>query len=407
VSTQILYHLFGVAGYWHTRFENREGAIHWFLERPRTKLRCAVCAGPNVVKKGVHWRTIRTVPVARKAVFLEVPVHRLLCRDCSWLAFELCPLTEGERRHTKVLEEYAVGLCRCMTILDVARHLGLSWDTVKEMERRYLERRFDPPSLRAVKRIAIDEIAVRKGHVYRTIVLDLDSGRVLHVGEGKGADAVRPFFERLRRARVKLAAIAMDMAGGYLAAVEELARGTPVVFDRFHVVKLVNKSLDELRRAHFRDTESARRKFVKGVRYLVLMRPPTLEKWEQRHPGSKARLKEALALNEPLNKAYYLKEKIACLWDEPTREAGERVLRDCIAEAEASGVRELVKLAKTLATYAGGILAFFRHRITSGPLEGLNNKIKVLKRMAYGYRDDGFFRLKILGIHESRYALVG
>jgi transposase len=289
----------------------------------------------------------------------------------------------------------------------VAKHVGLAWGTVKEMERRYLARRFDPPPLRQVRRVAIDEIAVRKGHAYKTIVLDLDSRRVLHVGDGKGADAVRPFFERLRRARVKLKAIAMDMAGGYIAAVKELAPRTPVVFDRFHVVKLVNKSLDELRRAHFRDAENARRKLVKGVRYLVLMRPPTLERWEKRHPGSKLRLKEALALNAPLNKAYYLKEKLCCLWDEPTRADGERVLRDCIAEAEESGVRELMKLAKTLTTYATGILAFFRHRITSGPLEGLNNKIKVLKRLAYGYRDDSFFRLKILGIHETRYALLG
>lgn len=407
MSTQVLYHLLRVVGYGHARFENRGGSVHWTLERPRGKLRCAYCMSANVVMKGVHWRTIRTVPVARTAVLLEVPVHRLLCRDCTGLGFEICPLTEGERRHTKVLERYAVDLCRIMTILDVARHLGLSWDTVKEMEKRYLKSRFDPPPVAGLQRVAIDEIAVRKGHVYRTIVLDLDSGRVIHVGEGKGADAVRPFFERLRRARVKLKAIAMDMAGGYLAAVRDLARGTPVVFDRFHVVKLVNQSLDELRRAHFRDTTNARRKFVKGVRYLVLMRPERLERWEEKHPGSKARLKEALALNEPLNKGYYLKEKIRCLWDEPSREDGERVLRECIAEAASSGVRELVKLAKTLAHYADGILAFFDHRISSGPLEGLNNKIKVLKRMAYGYRDDSFFRLKILGIHEARYALVG
>ena len=407
MSTQVLYHLFGVVGYWHAGFENREGAIHWTLERPRGKLRCAICEGANVLKKGVHWRTIRTIPVARKAVFLEVPVQRLLCGDCFELAFEICPLTEGERRHTKVLERYAVDLCRVMTILDVARHLGLAWDTVKEMERRYLSRRFDPPPVKGLKRIAIDEIAIRKGHVYRTIVLDLDTGRVVHVGEGKGADAVRPFFERLRRARIKLKAIAMDMSGGYIAAVEELAPGTPIVFDRFHVVKLVNTAVDELRRAHFRDASNARRKFVKGVRFLVLMRPEKLDRWEQKHPGSKARLQEALALNEPLNKAYYLKEKICCLWGESSREDGARVLQECIAEAAESGVRELVKLAKTLTKYSDGILAFFDHRISSGPLEGLNNKIKVLKRMAYGYRDDSFFRLKILGIHESRYALVG
>ena len=194
MSTQILYHLFGVAGYWHRSFENDGGEIHWVLERPRAKLRCAACGNSAVVKKGVHWRRIRTVPVARKAVFLEVPVHRLLCRVCGTLALEVCPLVEGQRFHTKALERLAVELCRRMTIQDTAQYLGLSWDTVKAMDRRYLERRFDPPSIRGVQYVAIDEIAVRKGQSYLTVVLDLDTGRVLHVGQGKGVDAVAPFF---------------------------------------------------------------------------------------------------------------------------------------------------------------------------------------------------------------------
>ena len=137
------------------------------------------------------------------------------------------------------------------------------------------------------------------------------------------------------------------------------------------------------------------------------MSPATLERREEKRPGSKARLQEALALNEPLNKAYYLKEKVRCIWDEPNKRSSERVLRECIAEAHASGVRALIKLAATLAEHTHGILAFFDHRITSGPLEGVNNKIKVLKRKAYGYRDEEFFRLKLLGLHESTYEIIG
>jgi transposase len=340
-------------------------------------------------------------------VILRVTIARLFCLRCTETLAERCPLADGKRHYTRALERYAVMLCRLMTISDVATHLGLAWDTVKAMEKRYLKRRFDLPPLRGVRRIAIDEIAVRKGHVYKTIVLDLDSGHILHVGDGKGADALTAFFQRLRRARVKLDAIAMDMSSAYLAAVRAFAPGTPIVFDRFHVMKLVNAQIDELRRAHMRGTATAERKFVKGVRYLLLMSPKTLDEHEGAHPGSKARLKEALALNEPLNKAYYLKEKIRCVWEEPTRRRGERVLRECIAEAASSGVRELVKLAKTLEQHKHGIVAFFDHRISSGPLEGTNNKIKVLKRRAYGYRDDEFFRLKLLGLHEARHEFIG
>lgn len=408
MSTQILYHAFRVVGYRHVSFHNEGGAIVWDVERPRGRLRCMNCGSARVHKQGTSSiRELRTLPVGPMAVTLRVEVARLFCTECKVTLAEGCPLAEGKRHFTKPLERFAVMLCRLMTISDVAKHLGLAWDTVKAMEKRYLKRRFDPPPLQEVRRIAIDEIAVRKGHVYKTVVLDLDSGHILHVGEGKGADALTAFFGRLRRARVVLEAIAMDMSKGYLAAVEQFAPGTPVVFDRFHVMKLVNESIDELRRAHMRDTAKAERKFVKGVRFLLLMSPDTLDEHDEAHPGAKARLKEALKLNEPLNKAYYLKEKIRCVWDEPTKRQGTRVLRECIAEATDSGVRELVKLGKTLIRHADGILAYFDHRISSGPLEGVNNKIKVLKRRAYGYRDDEFFRLKLLGLHESRHEFIG
>jgi len=408
VSTQILYHAFGVIGYRHVSFHNEGGELVWVIERPRRALRCAVCESSRVRKAGTSSvRDLKTLPVGAKTVMLRVTIARLFCVVCKVTLAEECPLAEGKRHYTKALERYAVMLCRSMTILDVAKHLGLAWDTVKAMEKRYLERRFDPPSLGEVRRIAIDEIAVRKGHVYKTVVLDLDSGHILHVGDGKGIDAIKPFFLRLRRARVKLEAIAMDMSGGYLAAVKQFTPGTPVVFDRFHVMRLVNDRIDELRRAHMRDSEKPERKFVKGVRFLLLMRPDTLDEHEAAHPGAKARLKKALTLNEPLNKAYYLKEKIRCIWDEPSRRRGERVLRECIAEASTSGVADLVKLAKSLTLHADGILAFFDHRISSGPLEGVNNKIKVLKRKAYGYRDDEFFRLKLLGLHEARHEFIG
>lgn len=408
MSTQILYHAFGVVGYRHVSFHNEGGELVWVIERPRGKLRCKACGKACVHKVGTSSvRDLSTLPVGPKKVKLRVTVSRLFCLACRVTLAEDCPLAEGNRHYTRTLDRYAVMLCRVMTISDVSKHLGLSWDTVKAMEKRYLKQRFDPPSIGEVKRIAIDEIAVRKGHVYKTVVLDLDTGHILHVGDGKGADAVEPFFRRLKGARVKLEAIAMDMSSAYLAAVRDFAPGTPVVFDRFHVMQLVNRHIDELRRAHMRDTDQAERKFVKGVRFLLLMNPDTLERREDTHPGSKARLKKALALNEPLNKAYYLKEKIRCVWDEPSRRRGDRVLRECIAEANASGVRDLAKLAATLVKHADGILAYFDHRISSGPLEGVNNKIKVLKRKAYGYRDDEFFRLKLLGLHESRHEFIG
>ena len=149
-------------------------------------------------------------------------------------------------------------------------------------------------------------------------------------------------------------------------------------------------------------------KFGKGVRYLLLMRSHTLEEHEKRRPGSQERLKRALELNEPLNKGYYLKEKLCQLWEAPDRKTAAEQLHDWVQEAMASGVKQLRQLSKTVVKYTKGILAYFDHgRISSGMLEGINNKIKTMKRMAYGFRDDEFFKLKILGLHEARYKLLG
>lgn len=408
MSTQVLYHAFGVADYHHKRFENDGGTLIFELERPRRKRRCAACGSARVHGAGCPPpKAVKTLPVGRKPVVLLVPRQRFYCLDCGCTRQDRSGLVEGKRRYTKQLERFVVDLCRVMTISDVAALVGLGWDTVKEIEKRYLARRFDPPRLRHVRRIAIDEIAVRKGHDYKTIVLDLDSGRIVFVGDGKGADALAGFFRRLRSAGGRLEAVAMDMAGGYLAALRRYMPDVPVVFDRFHVIKLVNEKIDELRRRHMRDCTKAQRSFLKGSRYLLLMSAERLDKREAKKPGGRKRLERALALNEPLNKAYYLKEKLRAVWDQPTLASGRSLLYQCVSEAIDSGVPLLQSLAKTLVRHAEGILGYFRHRITSGPLEGVNNKIKVLKRKAYGYRDDEFFRLKLLGLHETRYAFVG
>lgn len=406
MSTSLLYHGFGIRGYKHVRSEFAEGKVTFITEL--SKVRCPMCLGGEVVRHGERWRTLRTVPIGRKAVFIRVAVPRIFCRKCNKLQ-EIHPhFADPVRTYTHALEEMIVGLCRITTIKGAADFAGVSWDVAKDIERRRLERLYTKPSLKGLRYLAVDEIAVRRGHRYVSLVIDLETGRVLFVGDGKDAKALAPFLRRIRRSRTKVLAIAMDLSAAFARAVRDNLPGVPLVFDRFHVVKLMNERLDELRRAHVRDTERAQRASVKGVRYLVLMSPSTLDEREKSHPGSKQRLRAALAINEPLNKGYYLKEKLRLLWEEPDRASATRLLEEWCEEAEASGVRELTRMARTVASHREGILAYFDHgRITSGPLEGINNKIKTMKRMAYGYRDQEFFKLKILGLHESKYKLVG
>jgi transposase len=194
------------------------------------------------------------------------------------------------------------------------------------------------------------------------------------------------------------------MSPAYIDAVTTHLPGVSLVFDRFHVIKLYNDKLSELRRAlyhQFKDT--MQKNVLKGVRWLLLKRPENLDPTR----NEPKRLQEALRLNEPLAIAYYLKEELNEIWEQDDQEAAQSLLMDWIIYAESTGIAMLHKFAKTLRFHAWGILAWYDHPISTGPLEGTNNKIKTMKRQAYGFRDQEFLRLKILAIHQTKYALVG
>jgi len=306
--------------------------------------------------------------------------------------------------YTKSFQRYALELSRHMTIKDVAEHLGISWDVIKEIQKADLQRRFGRPKLKHLRQIAIDEISTAKGHRYLTIVLDLESGAVVHVGQGKGGDALTDFWTRLRRSGAKIETVAADMSPAYMSAVVDHLPEATLVFDRFHVIKLYNDKLSDLRRELYRTAKDGLEKDVlKGSRWLLLKRPENLD-LSRNEPK---RLQEALRLNEPLAIAYYLKEELNEIWEQDDEEAAQALLMDWITYAESTGIRMLHQFARTLRVHAMGILAYYAYPISTGPLEGTNNKIKTMKRQAYGFRDTEFLKLKILGIHETKYALVG
>jgi transposase len=314
------------------------------------------------------------------------------------------PFADPDRRYTRAFDRYVLELSRHMTMQDVARHLGISWHTVKEIQKRYLQRRFSCPSLKALKRIAIDEISIGHGHRYLTVVLDLYSGAVVFVGEGKGTSALGPFWKRLKSSRARIEAVAMDMSQAYISAVTSNLPHATIVFDHFHVIKLMNEKLTELRRDLYREaTDLLQKNVLKGTRWLLLKNPENLR--DDRN--ERARLEEALSINKPLATAYYLKEDLRLLWSLPDKPTADAHLKDWLARAEASGIRILKDFAKTLRSHRQGILAYYDHRISTGPLEGTNNKIKTLQRQAYGFRDRAFFILRIYALHTTKYELVG
>lgn len=313
----------------------------------------------------------------------------------------LSPFAPAYTHYSFYLIRFVCALSRWMTLSEVAVLSHLGWDTVKDIVKSDLGKRYRRIPLREVRYLAVDEFHVGRKGRFMTVVIDLESGQILWVAKGRGGDALRKFFRRLRLARANIRAVACDMSAAYWGAVLEYLPGVDVVFDHFHIIKLANEKIDELRRALAREADILDRRYLKGTRYLLLM-------GKENVPDEKrAALEEALRFNQPLSMAYYLKEELRLLWSQPTRARMKEFLEAWCAQAMESGITQMVGLAQTLRAHATGILNYFTHRISTGKLEGINNKIKTLKRKAYGYRDQTFFVLKLYSLHESRFQLTG
>src|SRR5512142_546012 len=335
MSTSLLYHAFGIRGYQYTRTDYQDGRVIFTIRQAPKTCRCSACGSPQVQSRGRVERRFRAVPIGRRATFVVLPIPRVECQACGVVRQVEIPFADSRRSYTSAFERYALELSRRMTIRDVAVHLDVSWDVIKDIQKRDLSHRFAKPKLKHLRRIAIDEIAV---------------------GDGKGADALKPFWKRLRPSKAKIEAVAMDMSAAYRGAVSTNLPGAKIVFDRFHVAKLFNEKLSELRRALHREaTDVMQRKVLKGTRWLLLKASENLDE----EKDEKKKLEEGLALNKSLAVAYYLKEDLRQFWEQPGKKFGTLFLDGWIKRAEASGIKILPQMGKTLAAHRSGLLAYY------------------------------------------------
>ena len=288
-----------------------------------------------------------------------------------------------------------------MTLSDVAELTLLGWDTVKNIVKAALAKDYGKPVLRGVRYLGIDEIHLGKTQRFYTIVIDLEDGRILWAKPGRGKTALRGFWRRLRLAKARIKAVAIDMSGAYWSAVLEHLPEAALVFDKFHILKLMNERLDDLRREMVREAEGPLKLKIKGTRFLLLRNPENLT--DDQIP----KLDQALRLNEPLLLAWYLKEELRELWNQTSRRQMKAFPHDWCDKAIQTGIGQILKMAKTLRTHAAGILAYADFPITSAKLEGINNKIKTLTKRSYGFHDQNFFVLKLLSLHHAKYRLLG
>lgn len=404
MSTSLIYHGWGLRGYRLVKTLFSGGKITFRIAHRPASLRCSSCGSFDVINSGQHVRLFRSVPIGRKPVVFELPVQRLKCKNCGHIRQAKLGFADPRRSYTRAFERYVLDLSRQLSILDVARHLQISWDMVKDIQKRHLQRKYARPRLKHLRLIAIDEISIGKGHRYLTVVLDLESGAVVFIGEGKSANSLLPFWKKLRQSGATILAVATDMSKAYILAVRQNLPEAIHVFDRFHVIKLLNDHLATYRR-HLQRTvpDIEQRRALKGTRWLLLKNHENLDTSR----NEQQRLTEALRVNRPLALAYYMKEDLRRLWQQEGKDAAALFLDDWIGRAKASRVRMLEHFASILQNHRDGLLSWYDCRISTAALEGTNTKIKLMQRQAYGFRDPEFFKLKIYALHDVNYASAG
>ena len=403
MHSSFLYQTFGIREQEYHGCEYKDKSVIVKLQTRKDKLHCPQCGSRHIIGSGTVARRFRSVPIGSKPVWIKMKVQRIKCKVCHCVRQEDIHFVTGKRCYTNKFSRYVLELSRIGTIQDVARFLHISWDTVKEIQKQDLKRRYSDPDISGVRRIGIDEFAVAKGNIYKTIVVDMDTGRVIYVGPGRSSDSLKGFWAKVKKKGVKIEAIATDLSTAFISSVLTNAPDSTLVFDHFHVVKLMNEALDKLRRELYRqERDLNKRKVLKGTRWLLLRNGKDIN--DEKY---KSRLENALKMNEPLAQAYYLKESLKEIWMQRTKQQAEEVLMGWVQQAKDSKIFVLKTFINTLMSHKWGILAWYDYRISTGKVEGINNKIKTMKRQAYGYRDQEFFILKILALHEKKYAFVG
>ena len=357
---------------------------------------CPCCGYDKTSLKGSKTRKLRMAPLGNKQAFLRIILHRLRC--LIW--WPPMPFAHPKKRVTLSFERYVIELMLFATIEHVAKFLKVSWSLIKNIHKSHLQNEYQNPDLKSIRYIGVDEFSIRKGHNYMTIFINLETGEILHAIEGKSMASVTPFILRLKEEALQLKAIAMDMNAAYASVTKEHLPGVDVVFDRFHVVALLNTAIDEIRRDQQARCNTAGLKVIKGMRFLLL------SNYEKISPKKQKSLECLLEVNQPIAIAHAMKEQIRLFWTKQSLEEGTKFLAWWIMDAVESGIAELRKAGKTLLRNWKGLVTYFKHPITNAKTEGINNKIKTLKRQAYGFRDIEYFKLRLYNLHKDRYSFA-
>jgi transposase len=365
------------------RFDQAEQTIGVAVEPTARKHRCPQCKFSTRGRYDSDLRHWRHVALGCWRIELKYQICRLACPEHGVITEEV-PWAQPRCRFTTDFEDLVAWTARTMDKTAVTRLLHISWATVGDIIERVVHRKLDPDRLNHLYVIGVDEVSYRKGHKYLTIIADHLQGRPVFITKGRTQESVKEFFKELGPERAKeLAAVSMDMAAPYIAEVRAQAPNAEIAFDPFHVVKLGNEAVQEVRRSEVHDNKDLpAAKILKDARWSLLRASEAATDKDQ------LRLSEVAALNKPVYRAYLLKEELRALYSCPM-EAAESHLDSWLSWASRSQLAPFVRVAKTIRTNRDGVLAAIRLGLSNGRLEGINNKVGVIKRRAFGFHSAG------------------
>lgn len=339
-------------------------------------------------------RRIRDLSCGDMRIYLEVEVRRVFCRRCGKVKQEKFPWLADNPFYTKRFAYYVGRRCRDSAIRDVARELKLDWKTVKSLEKEYMREQLRRTGTPGPKAVGIDEISIRKGHTYRIVVSDLVRKRPIWFGGvDRSAQSMDMFYEWLgpkKAAGIKLAV--MDMWRAFENSTMKSAPRAAILYDKFHVMRHLGKALDKIRKQEYSRLSGKERSYIKGQKYTLLSRKENLSL-----DGKKA-LKKLLGANKRLNTAYLLKESFGQLWEYRTGGWARRFFDNWRASLKWQRLKPYEEFAEMIERHWDGIVTHIEadDKVSLGFVEGLNNKIRVIQRRAYGLRDEEYLRLKVL-----------
>jgi len=339
-------------------------------------------------------RCIRDLSCGDARIYLEVQVRRVQCRRCGKVKQERLSWLANNPFYTKRFALYVGRKCRSMTLKDVAKELKLDWHTVKALDQEYMEEQLRRSPVTGPGVIGIDEIALRKGHRYRIVVSDLERRRpIWYGGEDRSEQSMDRFYEWLggkKAKRVRL--VVMDMWKAFEKSTRKNVPSAAILFDKFHVMRHLGEALDKVRKMEYARLSGQDRSYIKGQKYTLLSSKENLTL-----DGRKA-LKKLLKANKRLHTAYLLKESFGQLWSYQTEGWARRFFEHWKDSLKWQRLKPYERFAEMIERHWDGVAAYSKpeNKVSLGFVEGLNNKIRVLQRRAYGLRDEEYLRLKIL-----------